>query len=331
MENHPRYRSFFWPILLVGVGVVWLLSNLGYIEPISLGSVLRFWPVILIVMGIDILFSRRFPWVGAVVGLLAVAGVVALLLTAPRVGVSTGAQTRTEYFSTPLEGVQTVEYDIDTSSAPVDFSVLTGNDTDLISAKITHRGTMRFDVTGTTDKIIKMSEYTDNTTWFSWDFSFDSQRWEIALAPDVPTDIILNGGSGSLDIDLRGVELNSLRTDFGSGSSDVILPETDQAYIAEIESGSGSVNIELPSDTSMTLTIDSGSGSTSVSVPGDAAYRVEVMVDGSGSLSLSDDLMKSADSRSFGIGAWETDDYSQAEKRILIQILRQGSGSISIH
>lgn len=331
MENHPRYRSFFWPILLVGVGVVWLLSNLGYIEPVSLGSILRFWPVILIVMGIDILFSRRFPWVGAVVGLLAVAGVVALLITAPRVGVSTGVQTRTEYFSTPLESVQTVEYDIDTSSAPVEFSVLTSNDTDLISAKITHRGTMRFDVTGTTDKVVKMSEYTDDTNWLSWDFSFDSQRWEIALAPDVPTDLILNGGSGSLDLDLRGVELNSLRADFGSGSSDVFLPETDEAYIAEIESGSGSVNLELPSNASLTLTIDSGSGSTNISVPSDTAYRVEVMDDGSGSLSLSNDLMKSADSRSFAIGAWETEDYERADNRILIQILGQGSGSINVH
>lgn len=331
MENHPRYRSFFWPILLVGVGVVWLLSNLGYIEPVSIGSLLRFWPVLLIVLGIDILFSRRFPWVGAVVGLLAVAGVVALLITAPSVSVSTNSQTRTEYFSTPIEGVQTVEYDIDTSSAPVEFSVLSGNDTDLINAKITYRGTMRFDVTGTADKLIKMSNYTESNDWFSWDFSFNNQRWEIALAPDVPTDLILNGGSGSIDMDLRGIELKTLRTDFGSGSSDVIFPETQEAYLAEIESGSGSVNLELPSNTSLTLTIDSGSGSTSISMPANAAYRVEVMDDGSGSLSLSNNLIKSDDFRNFDIGAWETEDYSRAENRILIQILGQGSGSISIH
>ncbi|MHB8089227.1 MAG: LiaI-LiaF-like domain-containing protein, partial [Anaerolineaceae bacterium] len=49
MDNHPRYRSLFWPILLVGVGIVWLLSNLGLIQQISLGSILKFWPVVLFV------------------------------------------------------------------------------------------------------------------------------------------------------------------------------------------------------------------------------------------------------------------------------------------
>jgi len=30
--EHPRgYRSIFWPILLVGVGVIWLLANLEII------------------------------------------------------------------------------------------------------------------------------------------------------------------------------------------------------------------------------------------------------------------------------------------------------------
>jgi hypothetical protein len=331
MENQPRYRSLFWPILLVGVGIIWLLRNLGMIPAISLGSLFKFWPLILVVMGFDILFSRRYPWVGAAVGLLAVAGVVALLLVGPKFGLETGPVTKTETFTTPVKGVESVEYVFDTSSSPVEIKALEGNTTDLIVAEITHRGTVNFDVSGTTIQTVGLSEYSDSNSWLSWDFSMDNYKWDIGLSPDVATDIFLNGGSGSIEMDLSGLSLNSLHTDFGSGSSDITLPESATAYEVAIESGSGSVQLEMPENTPLTLTLDTGSGSNNISVPSGTALRIEVMDDGSGSLNLPDDLERSSDSENFSIGAWQTTDYEQAENQILIQILGQGSGSITIH
>ncbi|PKN98646.1 MAG: hypothetical protein CVU42_10535 [Chloroflexi bacterium HGW-Chloroflexi-4] len=330
MDNHPRYRSLFWPILLVGVGLVWLLSNLGMIQPISLGSVLKFWPVLLIVFGLDMLFGRRYPWVGAVVGLLAVAGVVALLMFGPQVGITTNTETKSETFATPLEGVKTADYNFDTSSSPVEISALDDNDFDLISADITYRGTMRFDVSGSDHTTVWMSEYSDNTSWLNWDFSFDNLRWDIGLSPEVPADIVLNGGSGSINMDLTGLQLNSLQTDTGSGSSNITLPQSSESYTVDVESGSGSVSLRAPDQTSFTLTLDTGSGSTNVIIPAKAAVRIEVNDDGSGSLDLPNGLMKTSDSSSFDIGAWQTPNYDTAEYKILVQILGQGSGSISI-
>ena len=330
-ERHPHHHSFFWPIILVGVGVIWLLRNLGIIPMFSLGSIIQFWPLLLIVLGLDILFSRRFPWIGSVVGLLAVAAVVAYLVTGPKLGLESGGAASTDTYSEPVGSTETVKYVFDTSSSPVDVSALDANDDNLILANITHRGTMRFDVTGSENKTVRMSESYQDTGWLYWDFSFDHLKWDIALNPDVPTEFEINGGSGSIDVDLRGIQLTDFSGDFGSGSSDIKLPETDDAYTADIESGSGSVTLDLPEETSLTMTLDTGSGSTSINVPSDAALRIEVMDDGSGSLSLPDGLRKSSDSSSFSIGAWQTDNYDDADVQILIKILGQGSGSISIH
>ncbi len=330
MDNHPRYRSLFWPILLVGVGIVWLLSNLGMIQPVSLGSILKFWPVLLIVFGMDMLFSRRYPWVGAVVGLLAVAGVVALLMFGPRVGITTGTDTKTETFASPLEGVKTAEYTFDTSSSPVTISALDNNKTDLISADVTYRGTMRFDVNGSDHTTVWMSEYSDNSSWLNWDFSFDNLKWDIGLSPEVPSDIILNGGSGSITMNLSGLQLTSLQTDLGSGASTITLPQSEEAYSVDIASGSGSVTVRVPEQASLTLSLDTGSGATSVVIPAKAAVRIEVNDDGSGSFDLPNGLMKASDSSSFDIGAWQTPNYDTAQYKILVQVLGQGSGSISI-
>ncbi|MBA4383958.1 MAG: hypothetical protein C0410_04425 [Anaerolinea sp.] len=331
MDNNPRYRSLFWPILLVGVGIVWLLSNLGLIQTISLGSILKFWPVLLIVFGLDMLFSRRYPWVGAVVGLLAVAGVIALLMFGPQVGITTNSEITSETFATPLEGVKTAEYNFDTSSSPVEIRALDDKNTDLISADVTYRGTMRFEVNGDEHTTVWMSEYSDNSSWLNWDFSqFNNLKWDIGLSPEVPSDIILNGGSGSITMDLTGLQLTSLTADTGSGSSNITLPQSTEAYTVDMESGSGSVTMRVPDETSLALTLDTGSGSTSVIIPAKAAVRIEVNDDGSGSFDLPNGLMKASDSSSFDIGAWQTPNYDTADYKILVQILGQGSGSITI-
>jgi len=331
MENHPHRHSFFWPILLVGVGVIWLLRNLGIIQAFNLAAIFKLWPLLLIILGIDIIFSRRYPWIGAIMGLVAVAGIVGLLIYSPNLGVTTTQTTKTESFSEPIENTASAIYYFDTASSPVEINALSTQDANLIQADITHRGTLRFDVSGSDQKTVRVSEDFDNTNWFYWDLSLDQLKWDVGISPDVPTEIKLNGGSGSIKMDLSNVQLTSLTTDFGSGASTIDLPAAEDAYQADIESGSGSVSINIPDKAALTMTLDTGSGATSIDLPSDAALRVEIMDEGSGSLSLPDGLVKSPDSSSFSIGAWQTEGYDKADHKIEIKILGQGSGSISIH
>jgi len=39
--SHNAYRSFFWPVILIGVGVIWLLSNLNLIPGDNLWILIR--------------------------------------------------------------------------------------------------------------------------------------------------------------------------------------------------------------------------------------------------------------------------------------------------
>jgi hypothetical protein len=63
-EQVSKYRrksrpSFVWPILLITVGVVFLLSNLGVLRGDVWENIWRFWPVIFIAIGLDSLFRRN--------------------------------------------------------------------------------------------------------------------------------------------------------------------------------------------------------------------------------------------------------------------------------
>jgi hypothetical protein len=63
-EQFPKSRrrerpSFIWPIILITVGVVFLLSNLGVLGDDVWDNIWRFWPVIFIAIGLDSLFRRN--------------------------------------------------------------------------------------------------------------------------------------------------------------------------------------------------------------------------------------------------------------------------------
>ena len=55
---HRHHRSYFWPVLLIVLGGLFLSHNLGYAPQLSelIGT---YWPLILIALGISALFERH--------------------------------------------------------------------------------------------------------------------------------------------------------------------------------------------------------------------------------------------------------------------------------
>ena len=84
----PRYRSIFWPLVLIAVGVLWLLGNFNVIAPVNLFALLRLWPVLLIAVGLDILVGRRWPLASALIALATVGLGVAAVVVAPQLGLA---------------------------------------------------------------------------------------------------------------------------------------------------------------------------------------------------------------------------------------------------
>lgn len=48
VEKHRRGSKVFWALVLIAVGVLILLHNLGYIRE----DIIRYWPVIIILLGV---------------------------------------------------------------------------------------------------------------------------------------------------------------------------------------------------------------------------------------------------------------------------------------
>lgn len=329
MINEPRKNSLFWPIILIGAGLILLLRNLGVLESFNFNVLLRLWPLILVVIGLDLIFGRRYPWAGALIALLAVGGVIAFLYFAPNLGINPPAGVKTEVLTTPVESTTRVQYNLDTSYEPVSIKALPAS-SDLFKATIVHNGQLNFNVTGDTDKTVSLSETTDPENWFSLDLGLSGLKWDIGLNPSVPAVLNLDGGSGSLDINLTGLKLESFDASLGSGASTITLPVSTAAYTVEIDSGSGAVNVKMPATTPLTLTLSSGSGAVTMRVPAGTALKVEVMDDGSGAVRLPGSLQLMDGDGSFEDDTWQSTGFDTAANPIVILIEDRGSGSITI-
>lgn len=53
-----RYRSFFWPVVLIAIGVIALLVDLNVISSDRLYRLADLWPLILIVIGLELIARR---------------------------------------------------------------------------------------------------------------------------------------------------------------------------------------------------------------------------------------------------------------------------------
>jgi hypothetical protein len=69
VHHHSPRVSLFWPIILIGLGVVLLLSNMHYLPGNVWEWIWRLWPAILIAWGLDALIRAEFAGATVLIGL----------------------------------------------------------------------------------------------------------------------------------------------------------------------------------------------------------------------------------------------------------------------
>ena len=348
---HSGYRSLFWPLVLIGIGVVALLGTMGVLSRENFAVLLRLWPVLLILVGLDVMFGRRSPAIGALIGVGAVALVIGLMLAGPSQGWGAVAEVKTERFDEPIGEATSARVSLDLSSGPTEITALADSD-DLIDAELSYTGDIKFEVRGDRDKSISLGEtHADVFLLFDWFGNDDDElRWDIGLSPQVPLDLAVDAGSGSVELDLRELQLKGLNLDVGSGSIDGRLPAREGRYDVRVDGGSGtcsldiadgsdiglnfdvgsgSFNVEIGAEADVNIRVDGGSGKLTVDAPEDAAVRVVVREDGSGRLRVPSRFARTR-SGDGDEGTWETPGYDSADHKIEIVVEDMGSGDVEL-
>ncbi|MDQ3812187.1 MAG: cell wall-active antibiotics response protein [Chloroflexota bacterium] len=238
--------------MLVFIGGVFLLQNLGVLPPSVWGSLWRLWPVVLILAGLEILFGQRMPWLVGIVGL---AAVIAALGVAAGLSGGPGARATSivnRTFETDLGTARQAALTVRFGAGQLTLDALSEPPPGRL-AEMTFEGPGELvpAPTFTTIGEVARLDYQVNQRGGPAAFPFltgngQSPRMQVRVAPQVPiTSLVVQTGAADARIDLSRLRVASLDMAVGAATTWLRLPESG-ATTAHISGGAATIRLEVP-------------------------------------------------------------------------------------
>jgi hypothetical protein len=278
-------------IVLIAIGVVIMLMNLGVMTWFTTLRFLQLWPVVLIAVGVDIWTRGRYRFMVVLAAL-----VVAVGLYFTGGGFLGTTRATTEQIEQGLESVSRASVTI--TSGVSELRVTGLNDSNnLISGKIDLAGgetaSKEFAKNGDVATYELRSEWPQGRA-----VNVRNHLWDLALTTRVPLNLTIEAGVGRSTLDLRDMQLSGLEVNTGVGETTINL--ATGSYKANISTGVGATTIRLPTGVAARVELERGLGA--VNVRGDFDKNEDV---------------------------YTSPDYATAEERIDLQV-QGGVGAITL-
>ncbi len=268
MSEHRHRPGISGPLILIFLGVIFLLNNLGVTEWTVWEVILRFWPVLLIAAGLDLVLSRRSAW----------GSVVALVLILAVIGVSLGAIQQPPpatagviQVSVPPGGAQKGEVSLNPALGYLRVVSSAGSSGDVIHGQVRPFRGERVEQTaqGLGSRIIV------NIASGSWvvvpfiTMNFERPNWDLTIDPALPLNLATDLSMGKTELNLRDSMIESLQVNTSLGQTVIRLPATTAEV--KVEGGIGEIVLDLPQGVGISVRADNGIGS--VDLPTDFSQR----------------------------------------------------------
>lgn len=232
-----RRSGVLWGTLLVLVGLLLLLSNLG-VMAVDVWSLL--WPLLLIGVGVWLVWG---------------------VLVKPE-GVET------EEVSIPLQGAARARVRLNHSGGQLRVTAGTARDR-LLSGRF--GGGLQYDARrsdGLLDVDLRVPSRVYSQFAFPWTWwgGRGALEWDVALNPEVPLALHIKTGASAARLDLSELKVTELRLDTRASSTEVTMPAAAGHTRAEVRSGVAGVVIRIPEGVGAHIRASGGLADTSVSL-----------------------------------------------------------------
>jgi Domain of unknown function (DUF5668) len=254
-----RYRSYFWPAVLILIGIVALLVNSGVISTDRLSLLADLWPVILIVIGLELLARRAIPGqngdVAAVlIVLLAAGGAIAHVALAPNPTTSGKLD-----LHAAVGSLNHAALEIDAGAATITVTGASSLEGDLYHATITYSGRKPEVNLDRSNGNLTISQ--ENSGFLM----FQSRRFtlDLQINSSIPWTITSNGGASTETFKLASVPLKSMDVNTGASREDITLGTPSGVVPITINGGALTVNLHRPPGTGASVSVSGGAVSLS--------------------------------------------------------------------
>ena len=269
-ERHYRRRGgFAWPLILIALGVIFLLSNMGMLNWNVWDVIWRLWPVLLIAIGLDILFGRRSA-IGSLIALVLViaviAGAVWLAVTAtPLVTgqVFTGRALTTEQVVQELAGATSADVRIAFGTGSLRVGALKDSGNLIEGAIATGPGERIIHDFQLNGGVARFELRNEGMSFGPFGWRHGDRTWSLDLSSSVPMALNVSTGVGQSTLDLSSLKVTDLRVSSGVGQTEVWLPAHGHVT-ARVSGGVGQLIVTVPDGMAARIHGSAGLGGLSV-------------------------------------------------------------------
>ncbi len=256
-KDRSRRGGIVGPVILIALGVVFLLNNLGVLDWSVWELLLRLWPILLIATGLDLILGWRSVW-GSLVAVLLTAAVLVVALWLSQSGIPGEAAGRTEEIVQPLEDVKSADIVINPAIGSIRLEAL-DDSVNLVEGTVSlGRGEELARDFSVEDDAGSLTLRTEATSFGPFAVGWIGHRvWDLQLAPGIPLRLTTNLGMGRTDLDLTGMSLDSVNVDQGIGQALVTLPR-EGAFEVRIEGAIGQTVVVIPEGLEARVRLDTG-------------------------------------------------------------------------
>lgn len=265
-----RGPSLTFPLILISVGALILLVNIGYIDNFSFPRLLQLWPMIFVLVGVELLVRDRSAALAFLLEIAIIVGAVAYAVAGPTTLVPIGTSTTTVGRQNAQSLALVLNYgagELALHGGAAALVEVASSREDVRVQNVTHTGTAASVTVSPTDETFLVG---------------GERRWEVAVPSDIPVTLTVNVGAGTFTLDLRDVKLRSARISNGASQLVVRLPAPAGDVPVTVSTGASTITFEFPPATAYRVRTTGGlntvNGTEETSTYGAAADRYTVTV-----------------------------------------------------
>lgn len=263
----PARRSFFWPIVLIGIGVVALLFNTGWLDWDKVARLYQLWPVLLIALGVAILFrgrlsGRLMSLLGAVLVIVLVIAVGGAVAAIPRAIGGASGPVVTSHYSVATDEVSAPHLDLSAGAAQI-----------TVHAGPTGSDLFRATIQAPTDEKPEVGVETTTSTLtvnlpgrsgFHWGNLNDHRTVDLMLNDQLPWVVRLSTGASQTTLDLSSAKVASVTVESGASTVKLTLPKPDATVPVNVSGGAMHLSVQRPAGVPIRVTASGGASSLDV-------------------------------------------------------------------
>jgi hypothetical protein len=273
-----RNRGLLFPLILIAIGVIVLLSNTGVLSQGTLQRLGDLWPLLLVILGLQLILNYTMPRQQAtVIGLTATVVIVIAAVAYAALAPAAPLGARAADSSGHLGGLTAATLDLNYSGATLDIQAGSIGDS-LYQAHVDYPSsdnppTISLDQeTGTLE--IRESSTFSNFSPFHW-FGPNRRHVLLTLTDRIPWTIQIGGGAANQRLDLRHLQLSKLQVSGGANRLDAQLPAPKGTVLIDVSGGASNVTLRAPAHSEWRVAVSGGvsavtiNGSSSGNIGGD--------------------------------------------------------------